>query len=153
MYTTPFTSPPATSYTLAATFFAFLPFLIHFFSMQPKEAEPEPTPAGLEPEPTPAGLEPEPMPAGLEPEPEKEENILGSMLTFPMSDLEMSILMLMDDIGVEMTTRDILYHFTDSPSWPQVDRSDLNRCLYRMHEQFIVCMRKENGKPLWSMPA
>ena len=153
MYTTPFTSPPATSYTLAATFLAFLPFLLHFFSIQP-ETEPETEPkAETEAEATPAGLEaetePEATPAGLEP----EKNILGSILTFPVSDLEMSILMLLDDIGVEMSTRDMLYHFTDSPSWPHVDRSDLNRCLYRMHEQFIVCMRKENGKPLWSMPA
>ena len=136
MFTTPYTSPSDSSYTLVATFLAFLPFLIHFFSIQPKESAPAPAPAHLEPEP--------------EPEPAK---ILGSILTFPVSDLEMSILMLLDDIGLEMSTRDILYHFIDSPSWPYVDRSDLNRCLYRMHEQFIICMRKENGKPLWSMPA
>jgi len=137
MYATPYTSPANSSYTMAATFLAFLPFLLHFFSIRSKEG-------------VPVEHEDEPEP---QPETQQEENILGSILTYPVSDFEMSILMLLDEIGVEMSTRDMLYHLTDSPSWPHVDRSDLNRCLYRMHEQSIVCMRKENGKPLWSIPA
>ena len=120
---------------------AFLPVLIYFLTNQPKvtaEAAPPSAPA--------------PAPAPAPPPPEVKEDILGSILTYPVSDLEMSILTLLDEIGLEMSTRDILYHLTDSPCWPHVDRSDLNRCLYRMHDQCIVCMRKENGKPLWSMP-
>ena len=186
MYATPYTSPAATSYTLAATFFAFLPFLLHLFSVesnvQPKLAPavaataPEPVPAATAEEPVPAATAQEPVPAATADEPvpaataqepapgasvpapgasvpapaEDAGNVLGPILTYLISDLEMSILQLLDQVGCEMSTRQILHHFSDDAD---VDRSDLNRCLYRMHEQFIVCMRKENGKPLWSIPA
>jgi len=140
MYVTPYTSPSDPSYTLAATFFAFLPLLLHLFSILPKVVS-----QTQQEESSPAEEQ--------EQEQKQTSHILGPILTYLVSDLELSILELLDGIGGEMSTRDMLRHFTDMPQWSHVDRSDLNRCLYRMHEQSIICMRKEGYKPLWSMPA
>lgn len=120
---------------VAGSFVALLPFLIHFLSTEFPSAKPEPEAEAQEPEPEPEVQEVQ--------EPRR-------ILTYVVSDLEIVILQLLDNLG-EMSTRDMLYEFCDIPNWTHVDRSDLNRCLYRMHEKSIVSMRKENAKPIWSI--
>jgi hypothetical protein len=110
-------------YTLAATFLAFLPFIITLFSQTPVDEQDRA---------------------------KDEKNVLGPILTYLISDLEMSILQVLDQQEREMSTRDILNQLKDELD---VDRSDLNRCLYRMHAQFIICMRKDKNKPMWSISA
>jgi hypothetical protein len=122
-------------YMVAGSFVALLPFLIHFLSTEFPSAKPEPEAEAQEPEPEPEVQEVQ--------EPRR-------ILTYVVSDLEIVILQLLDNLG-EMSTRDMLYEFCDIPNWTHVDRSDLNRCLYRMHEKSIVSMRKENAKPIWSI--
>jgi hypothetical protein len=139
MYTTDYTP-----YMIAGTFIAILPFMIKLLSVEFPSTEPAPQePAPQEPAPQ------EPVPQELalqEPVPQEPRRIR----THVVSDLEIVILQLLDNLG-EMSTRDMLYEFCDIPDWTHVDRSDLNRCLYRMYQESIVSMRKENAKPIWSI--
>jgi hypothetical protein len=128
MYTTDYTP-----YIVAGTFVALLPFLIHFLSTEFPSAEAKPE----------AEVQEQEVQEVQEKEPRR-------ILTHIVSDLEIVILQLLDTLG-EMSTRDMLYEFCDIPDWTHVDRSDLNRCLYRMYEESIVSMRKENAKPIWSI--
>lgn len=130
MYTTDYTP-----YMVAGSFVALLPFLIHFLSTEFPSAKPEPPSFEEEQE--------QEVQESQEQEPRR-------ILTHIVSDLEIVILQLLDTLG-EMSTRDMLYEFCDIPDWTHVDRSDLNRCLYRMYEESIVSMRKENAKPIWSI--
>jgi hypothetical protein len=124
-------------YMVAGSFVA-LPFLIHYLSTEFPSAKAKAEAEAQEPEPE---------------QPEAQEvQQPRRILTYVVSDLEIVILQLLDNLG-EMSTRDMLYEFCDIPNWTHVDRSDLNRCLYRMHEKSIVSMRKENAKPIWSIAA
>jgi hypothetical protein len=136
MYTTDYTP-----YMVAGTFVALLPFLIHFLSTEFPSAEAKPE-AEVQEQESQEVQEQEPQ--------EVQEQEPRRILTHIVSDLEIVILQLLDTLG-EMSTRDMLYEFCDIPDWTHVDRSDLNRCLYRMYEESIVSMRKENAKPIWSI--
>lgn len=142
MYTTDYTP-----YMLAGAFVALIPF-IWFLSMEIEESVPKESAAKESVEHSESSEQAEESDSSES----TEAHPLGPILTHLVSDLEMVILQLLDKLG-EMTTRDILYEFSDIPEWIHTDRSDLNRCLYRMHDECIICMRKENGKPVWSIPA
>jgi hypothetical protein len=137
-----------TPYMVAGTFVALLPFLIHFFSVDLPKAEEQQSSAD-EQSSTDEQSADEQSPEADEQEPEPEVQS-RRIVTHVVSDLEIVILQLLDNLG-EMSTRDMLYEFCDIPDWTHVDRSDLNRCLYRMYQESIVSMRKENAKPIWSI--
>ena len=146
MYTTDYTP-----YMLAGAFVALLPFL-WFLSMEIEESVPKESAAKESVEQSSDSSDSSDSSESDSSESTESLHPLGPLLTYLVSDLEMVILQLLDKLG-EMTTRDILYEFSDIPEWIHTDRSDLNRCLYRMHDECIICMRKDNGKPVWSIPA
>ena len=124
MYVTPYTAPSDPYYTLAASFFAFLPFMLHLFSIPYPNYEDDWQ--------------------QQEQEQEQDSNIppLTPTLAWFVSEIEAEILQVLSDSGKEMSSYEIAKRLN---YWPE----NVHTTLYGLYERGVVCMRGDI--PLWSI--
>ena len=80
-----------------------------------------------------------------------QEVVYCPILSYIISDFEMSVIETLCESTKELSSRDLVRSLI--AFWPDMGRKAVNRALYRLHDQGILCMRRDGNTPLWSVPA
>lgn len=80
-----------------------------------------------------------------------QEVVYHPILSYIISDFEVSVIETLGESTKEMKSREL--HNSLIAFWPEMGRKSVNRALYRLHDQGILCMRRDGNTPLWSIPA
>jgi len=80
-----------------------------------------------------------------------QEVVYCPILSYIISDFEMSVIQTLCESTKELSSRDLVRSLI--AFWPDMGRKAVNRALYRLHDQGILCMRRDGNTPLWSVPA
>jgi hypothetical protein len=80
-----------------------------------------------------------------------QEVVYHPILSYIISDFEVSVIQTLCESTKELSSRELVRSLI--AFWPEMGRKAVNRALYRLHDQGILCMRRDGNTPLWSVPA